>query len=106
MKVFAGDAEYEIELPSRAMRLRFKEADAAEKALGCALEDARELQAMAAIVWILVKRQNAAVRFDDVDFDLNDFNEETAAAAEAAGEVEEVPKGEDAPDLPNDEPAT
>lgn len=73
-------------------RLTNVEAIAIERVTGLDLGDFAERQqhgsvlASTALVWVLCKRQEPTLRFDDVTFDLEAFLDDVTAAAEAAKE--------------------
>ena len=81
MKVTVGDTIYDVTLPGKTdFKLSYREGVEIEKATGKAfmeLDESSSLLSAGAIIWTLVRRQNKDVEFDSIDFELEDFFEES-----------------------------
>ena len=99
MKVTANGTEFEVDLKDGAT-LSYKEGVAIEKVTGVRFVDLAKqmsagsltLEMIGAVVWVLIKRTDPTVRFDAVDFDLNDIYDQ-----DEPEETPEVPASGDDP---------
>lgn len=84
MQVTAGDKTFEIDPAEFESVTKFKELSAIEKAFGTELDKLRPMDMAAGLVWSLVKRQDATVRIDDIDFDVTALPNPEADEGKAA----------------------
>ena len=90
MKVTANGTEFDVDLKDGSS-LSYKEGVAIEKVTGVRFTDLAKqladgslsLEMIGAVVWVLVKRHEPTVRFDAIDFDIDELYQDDEPAEEA-----------------------
>jgi hypothetical protein len=85
MKITVSGIAYEYD----SSKLMLSEARAIEKVCGCTFQEWSErlqtgsMEALAALIWLVQKRDNPELRFSDVDFEINSVEIEEDEEPEA-----------------------